>query len=205
MSVMTGVASPKPIAAPGCAKAEFEQMVHAAANGDRSARDLCLAVILPMAQRYCRARMGNRDVGVHSAADVAQEVCIAALKALPRYQDSGGSFTHVVYAIASNKVADVYRAASRDRSNPVADVPDFFELADEPESQAMAAELRVRMARILATLSVTQREVLILRIAVGLSACETASAVNASEGHVRVIQHRALARLRAVMAADAHL
>jgi RNA polymerase sigma-70 factor (ECF subfamily) len=149
--------------------------------------------------------MRNRDVSVHSAADVAQEVCIAVLKALPRYRDNGASFTHLVCAIASNKVADVYRAAARDKSNPVARVPEFLDFGDEPESRVMAADLRVRIARFLATLPDTQREVLTLRVAVGLSASETASAMNLSEGHVRVVQHRALLRLRTIMAADPDL
>jgi RNA polymerase sigma-70 factor (ECF subfamily) len=41
-----------------------------------------------------------------------------------------------------------------------------------------------------------QREILVLRVVVGLSAEETADAVGATPGQVRVAQHRALARLR---------
>jgi RNA polymerase sigma-70 factor (ECF subfamily) len=146
--------------------------------------------------------MGNRDVATQSPADVAQEVCIAAFKALPRYQDHGGSFSHLVYAIAANKVADAYRAAARDKSSPVDELPELSMLTDGPENLAMAADLKVRMARLLATLPDVQREVLTMRIAVGLSANETAEALDLSPVHVRVIQHRALARLRSVMAAD---
>jgi RNA polymerase sigma-70 factor (ECF subfamily) len=190
------------MAEPGLTKNDLDTLVQAAATGDLSARDRCFAVIMPMVQRYCRARMGNRDVATQSPADVAQEVCIAAFKALPRYQDNGGSFSHLVYAIAANKVADAYRAASRDKSSPVEELPELSMLADGPENLAMAADLKVRMARLLATLPDVQREVLTMRIAVGLSANETAEALDLSPVHVRVIQHRALARLRSVMAAD---
>jgi RNA polymerase sigma-70 factor (ECF subfamily) len=41
-----------------------------------------------------------------------------------------------------------------------------------------------------------QREILTLRIVVGLSAEETAEAVGSTPGAVRVAQHRALARLK---------
>jgi RNA polymerase sigma-70 factor (ECF subfamily) len=58
------------------------------------------------------------------------------------------------------------------------------------------------MMKLLATLPEIQREVLTLRISVGLSADDTADALNLSPVHVRVLQHRALARLRTVMAAD---
>jgi RNA polymerase sigma-70 factor (ECF subfamily) len=45
-----------------------------------------------------------------------------------------------------------------------------------------------------------QREILVLRVAVGLSAEETAAAVGSTPGAVRVAQHRALARLREMLA-----
>jgi RNA polymerase sigma-70 factor (ECF subfamily) len=41
-----------------------------------------------------------------------------------------------------------------------------------------------------------QREILLLRVVVGLSAEETAEAVGSTPGAVRVAQHRALTRLR---------
>lgn len=52
-----------------------------------------------------------------------------------------------------------------------------------------------------------QREILVLRVVVGLSAEETAEAVGSTPGAVRVAQHRALNRLRSMLATeidDAH-
>jgi RNA polymerase sigma-70 factor (ECF subfamily) len=46
-----------------------------------------------------------------------------------------------------------------------------------------------------------QREILILRVVVGLSAEETAEAVGSTPGAVRVAQHRALARLKSAIVA----
>lgn len=45
-----------------------------------------------------------------------------------------------------------------------------------------------------------QREILVLRVVVGLSAEETAEAVGSTPGAVRVAQHRALSRLRSMLA-----
>ncbi|HXB88875.1 sigma factor-like helix-turn-helix DNA-binding protein, partial [Mycobacterium sp.] len=58
-----------------------------------------------------------------------------------------------------------------------------------------------RMSELLKVLPEKQREILILRVVVGLSAEETASAVGSSAGAVRVAQHRALARLKSVIVA----
>jgi RNA polymerase sigma-70 factor (ECF subfamily) len=53
---------------------------------------------------------------------------------------------------------------------------------------------------LLAELSDTQRDVLTLRLVVGLSVAETAEATSMSLGAVRVCQHRALAKLRKMLA-----
>jgi RNA polymerase sigma-70 factor, ECF subfamily len=62
---------------------------------------------------------------------------------------------------------------------------------------AIEADSAARMSALLDLLPAKQREILILRVVVGLSAEETADAVGSSPGAVRVAQHRALARLRA--------
>lgn len=57
------------------------------------------------------------------------------------------------------------------------------------------------MSELLDLLPGKQREILILRIVVGLSAEETAEAVGSTAGAVRVAQHRALARLKSAIVA----
>ena len=81
----------------------------------------------------------------------------------------------------------------------MADLPDAPAPHDGPEQQALAGELAQRLGGLLHQLTPRQREVLVLRIAVGLSAEETAQAVGSTPGAVRVTQHRALNRLRGVV------
>ncbi len=173
-----------------------DELVALAMAGDHGAVGRVLAIIRPMVVRYCRARLGRMDRSSVSADDVAQEVCLAVLTALPGYRVQGRPFLAFVYGIASHKVIDAHRAATRNRSEPVADVPDSMEVADGPEQRALRVELSVEMARLLEQLPEKQREILVLRVVVGLSAEETAEAVGSTPGAVRVAQHRALARLR---------
>jgi RNA polymerase sigma-70 factor (ECF subfamily) len=133
---------------------------------------------------------------------VAQEVCLAVLTALPSYRDQGRPFLAFVYGIAAHKVADAHRSAARNRSEPVPEVPDAPETEAGPEQRAMQGELSDRMAVLLRVLPEKQREILLLRVVVGLSAEETAEAVGSTPGAVRVAQHRALARLRKSLAAE---
>jgi RNA polymerase sigma-70 factor (ECF subfamily) len=73
----------------------------------------------------------------------------------------------------------------RSRTDAVAELPDRPVLHDGPEQRLLAGELAERLAGLLELLTRQQREVLILRVAVGLSAEETAEAVGLTLGLVR--------------------
>ena len=182
---------------------DLDGLVSSAVDGNRDAVDGVLRWVRPLVVRYCRARVGRQEKTFASADDVAQEVCLAVLTALPSYRDQGRPFLAFVYGIAAHKVADAHRSAARNRAEPVPEIPDSpAALADGPEQRAMQVELADRMNKLLDTLPDKQREILILRVVVGLSAEETAEAVGSTPGAVRVAQHRALGRLRKVLASE---
>jgi RNA polymerase sigma-70 factor (ECF subfamily) len=180
----------------------LEGLVAAAVAGDARARDDLLAEIHPLVLRYCRGRLGRQETVIGSADDVAQEICLAVVNALGSYTLKGLSFRAFVYGIAAHKVTDAFRAIGRNRTEPMAELPDTPVAHDDPEQMALAGELAQRLGGLLHRLTPRQREVLILRVAVGMSAEETAAAVGSTPGAVRVTQHRALNRLRGVIAPD---
>ena len=168
-----------------------------AARGQPAAIESLIREIRPMVVRYCRARLGNLAGHYQVAEDVAQEVCIAVLTALPRYQDIGRPFASFVFGIASHKVADARRSAAR-LAIPTDDLPDSPDDQPGPEEQLVASLDAQRARALLARLPGHQRELLVLRVLTGLSAEETGAALGMSAGAVRVAQHRALARLRSI-------
>lgn len=180
----------------------LDAMVGDAVEGDPRAVERVLATIRPLVVRYCRARVGRQERSFASADDVAQEVCLAVLTALPSYRDQGRPFLAFVYGIAAHKVADAHRASARNRAEPVAEVPDEPETEAGPEQRAMQGELSRQMTDLMQVLPDKQREIVMLRVVVGLSAEETAEAVGSTPGAVRVAQHRALARLRKTLSAE---
>jgi RNA polymerase sigma-70 factor (ECF subfamily) len=168
-----------------------------AAAGDADATTALLARIRPGVVRYCRARLGRFSGGYGVADDVAQEVCLAVLAALPRFRDQGRPFSAFVFTVAANKVADAQRAAVRGRAVvPTDDLPDQADPAPGPEQQALSADLARRLSMLLAHLSDTHRELVVLRVAVGLTADEVGEVLGMTATAVRVAQSRALARLR---------
>jgi RNA polymerase sigma-70 factor (ECF subfamily) len=151
----------------------------------------------PMIVRYCRARLGRMTGHYHAADDVAQEVCIAVFSALPRYRDMGRPFASFVFGIAAHKVADAVRSAVR-LAVPTDDLPDGPDERPGPEETVVRC-VEVEQARaLLDRLPTHQRELVTLRVVAGLSAAETGDMLGMSAGAVRVAQHRALSRLRAL-------
>jgi RNA polymerase sigma-70 factor, ECF subfamily len=174
----------------------LDAVVAEAIAGNRDALREVLETIRPLVVRYCRARVGTAERSGLSADDVAQEVCLAAITALPRYKDQGRPFLAFVYGIAAHKVADAHRAAGRNKADPMEVVPERFSGEAGPEQMAIDSEASARMNALLQVLPEKQREILILRVVVGMSAEETAEAVGSTAGAVRVAQHRALSRLK---------
>ncbi|MFI6505243.1 sigma-70 family RNA polymerase sigma factor [Nonomuraea typhae] len=174
---------------------DLRELTSLAVAGDRSAIESLLGELRPMVVRYCRARLGRVSGQYHIADDVAQEVCIAVLSALPRYRDMGRPFASFVFGIASHKVADALRSSVRS-AVPTQDLPDGPDEGPGPE-ETVVRYIEVEHARrLLARLPANQRELLLLRVVSGLSAEETGNVLGMSPGAVRVAQHRALARLR---------
>jgi RNA polymerase sigma-70 factor (ECF subfamily) len=178
-------------------ESEVNGLAARAGAGDSGALAALLEILRPMLVRYCRARLGRLSGGFVTADDVAQEICIAVMDALPRYRDVGRPFAAFVFGIAGHKVTDAHRAALR--APVTSSVDAVLERADPsagPEALAVVADLSRRMSALLEDLSRTQREIIVLRVAVGLTAEETGAVLGMTAGSVRVAQHRALARLR---------
>jgi RNA polymerase sigma-70 factor, ECF subfamily len=172
-----------------------------ARDGDRDATAALLERVRALAHRYCRARLATYPAGQQLADDVAQDVCIAVLRALPRYRHRGRPFEAFVHGIAAHKVADARRSAAR-ADRPTDDVPDSVDSGPTPEERALdSADLRQAMT-LLEELPERLREVVVLRVAAGMSAEEAGRSLGMSAGAVRVAQHRALNRLRKMAAEE---
>ncbi|MGI5338540.1 sigma-70 family RNA polymerase sigma factor [Streptomyces sp. CA-181903] len=193
-----GTASSGAAAGPG----EIGALVTRAVEGDRRATHDLLALVHPLALRYCRTRLSRLPGDArHFVDDLAQEVCLAVLCALPRYRDTGRPFEAFVVAIAAHKVADLQRAAMRHPGSTAVPSDEMPEQPDDslgPEERALLSSDAEWAKKLLANLPENQRELVLLRVAVGLTAEETGQMLGMSPGAVRVAQHRALSRLRAL-------
>lgn len=189
-------ARPVRLPLPRVSRDSLDDCVVAAGGGDERAVEALLLFLRPLVVRYCRGKLGRLPGSFSTADDVAQEVCVAVYRALPTYQHMGRPFLSFVYGIAAHKIADVHRANARDKSDPIADTPDRVSDDDGPEALTLRRELRDQTATMLSVLTPRQRDILHMRIVMGLSALETAQALDTTAEAIRVAQHRALNRLR---------
>lgn len=120
------------------------------------------------------------------------------LTSLARYDERGVPFEAFVHSISARKVADVQRASYR-LPTPTDTIPETPDLADGPEAEALRTDQKAQVWELLGQLPENQRELLTLRVAMGLSAEDTARSLGMTPGAVRVAQHRALNKLRDVM------
>lgn len=181
---------------------DLSELAARAQAGDRADVETLLERVRLLAHRYSRARLATYPGGLHLADDVAQEICIGVLSALPRYCDRGKPFEAFVYGIAARKVADALRALHR-HPIPTEDLPETVDSDPTPEDQAVFASQVAVANALLDKLPDNLREIMLLRVAAGLSAEETGAALGMTAGAVRVAQHRALARMRQLAASVA--
>jgi RNA polymerase sigma-70 factor (ECF subfamily) len=138
---------------------------------------------------YCYRRLGSPD----EAADATSLVFSRVLAALPACRSD--AFRSWLFAIAHNVLTDQYRARRFDR--PIDDALDLPAGGRSPEEEAIAAEARTTVVRLLAELPVDQRHVLELRLA-GLTSKEIGEVLGKQANAIDQIQFRAMTRLRSL-------
>jgi RNA polymerase sigma-70 factor (ECF subfamily) len=134
----------------------------------------------------------------HDAEDATERTFVAALGAIDGYKDEGATFRSWLFRIAHNQLVNALRSRSR---HPAESLDVVLEPAasDDPANQAGLADDARRLRAAVASLSDDRRQVVILRFVDGLTAREIGEVLGRSEGAVRVLQHRALRELAALL------
>jgi len=166
-----------------------------AAQADRAAFATLYRRYLDRVYGYCFYLLGDH----HDAEDATERTFVAALGAIDRYRDEGASFRAWLFRIAHNQLANALRARSRQRTASLDDVPEPIATVDDPARLAGLADDARRLRAAVAALSDERRQVIVLRFVDGLSAREIGEVLERSEGAVRVLQHRALRDLAALL------
>jgi RNA polymerase sigma-70 factor (ECF subfamily) len=177
----------------------FDEVVEKAVHGGPAEVNQLFELVQPAIVSFCRTRIGG-NAAFGDAEDVAQEACVSLLAALPKFDRAVSGFLAFAYGIASHKVVDHFRRCGRDRTVTSAELIDSVDSADGPDVQSELFDQSRRIAVLLRQLNERQRDVLAMRVVVGMTSAETAAVMGMTPVAVRVTQRRALILLRAAVA-----
>jgi RNA polymerase sigma-70 factor (ECF subfamily) len=177
-------------------RVEDDRLIERSRGGDLSAFDQLVAAHYPGIVAVARRLLPSPD----DAADVAQEVFIAAWRQLGQFRRRA-AFRTWLHAITLRQCAMSARAAGkRPTSLDAADSPEL----PHPESAAVESELErqeqeIALHAAIQTLPRAQREAIVLHYFGGLSCPETATAMGVSPGAVMTHLFRARKSLRTAL------
>jgi len=145
---------------------------------------------------YCLRQVGNTP----EAEDLTSQIFTAALLALSTYR--GGSAQAWLFRIAHNQVVTYFRQQTRQRRFVKSETQQQSVLAshttaaDYALANLISVEQQAYVHALVENLPTEQRELLALRVDVGLSAKEIGQIVGKREAAVRMALHRIFQKLR---------
>jgi RNA polymerase sigma factor (sigma-70 family) len=165
---------------------ELKAMMIQALDGDATAYDALLRMLVPQLRTFFRRRVGGDDV----AEDLVQETLIAVHTRRATF-DRARPFTAWLYAIARYKLADHFR-----RSHRLAEVDEVDSDFEGPDIEG-ANSAFIDVERLLGLLPHKQSNVIRATKIEGLSLAEAASTAGISASDAKMSVYRGLKRLSA--------
>jgi len=166
------------------------EVIDRAKRGDREALGAIFREHHPAILRYLNG------LAVTYAEDVAGQVWVDAASSLQRFEGDNDDLRRWLFTIARRRMIDAFRTRSRRPEEPMAEPP-AGAVADGADASIERLEWAEELLR---RLPPAQAEVVMLRVIVGLGVGDVAALIGKSPGAVRVLAHRGLEKLLALLA-----
>jgi RNA polymerase sigma-70 factor (ECF subfamily) len=144
--------------------------------------------------RYLYRYLGNAA----QAEDLTSEVFLKLLNVLNTPRAPRDHLQGWLYRVAHNLAMDWFRQRAKDE-NLVSDEV-LLEEDNSPLAELEERQTRGRLRAAIRELTADQQRVLLLRFGQGYKIAETSQLMGKSEGAVKILQHRAIRRLRKLLA-----
>jgi RNA polymerase sigma-70 factor (ECF subfamily) len=174
------------------APVDVQGVVALAREGDRKALEELYLLHFDRIYSYLHLTVGNR----HDAEDLTNQTFVKMLESIDRFEWRKVPFSAWLFRIARNLAVDHFRA--RRRVQPQEEPPEPADPQRSAEEEALHAIGGRSMLEMIQELSDDQQQVLTLKFAFDFSNSEAAAILGKTEGAVKSLQHRALARLSGV-------
>jgi len=172
---------------------EIEDLLDRAINGDGNAFGRLYDMHVDRVYRHIGYRVSDHA----DAEDLTQQVFIKAWQAMGRYRRTAVPFPGWLIKISHNTVIDYYRSRKPETHIDL----DFVDTKTDrnPERMAEAQFERERIRLGIRQLHNDQQQVITMRLIDDFSFADIAASLGKSEGAVRVILHRGLVKLKAIL------
>jgi len=163
---------------------------------DPDAWDRLYSLAFPQVYRYIASKIG----GGPDAEDLAEEVFLGALQSIGglRASDETGLLAWL-FQIARHKIADYLRRKIRRPTEPLDPDLEVGDPSPTPEQRALSVEEQSVLREALGGLTDEQREVIVMKFALGYDNTRVAALLGKSPGAINQLQHRALGALRRLL------
>lgn len=168
-----------------------EQLIKRAKKGDSEAFGQLYHKYIKQIYRFIYLRVRSKE----DAEDITHQVFLSVWRKVPDYKFKGHPFSSWLYRIANNAVIDYYRTSRQHQD--IDTVPDSS-VSENPELDRKL-DLNwdmVVVKQAIAKLELDQQNVIILKFVNDFSNKEIADVLGKTEGAIRVIQHRAIKRIK---------
>lgn len=173
---------------------DIQNIIKSAIKGEASAFGLLYDRYQPQIYRFIYLKVSHRE----EAEDLCHQVFLSAWQNIESYEFKGFPFSAWLYSIARNKVIDHYRT----KKNFI-DIETIY-IAEENDKKTNEAILDFKISlesikKAIFEIPQIEQDVIIMRFVEDMSPREIASILNKSEGSIRLIQHKAIKRLKELL------
>ena len=175
-----------------------KKLINDAIRGEAEAFGLLYDHYQPQIYRFIYLKVSHRE----EAEDLTHQVFLKSLESIADYESYGFPFSSWLYRIARNQTIDYYKLKKDVVGLEGVAETKFTE--DAEKISKLIDDLRdlKKIEKAIALLSDDQQDVIILRFVEDFSPKETADILERTEGAIKLIQHRAVKRLKEILKYD---
>lgn len=170
------------------------EIVRKAKDGHTEALGRLYDFYITRVYRFVYFRVSSRE----DAEDLTEQIFVKVLVAVRAYEDRGLPFEAWLFRIARNEVTDYYRKRRAEKV-PLEAIAELPDTAPDPESVTQQKMAYQEVMAALPKLPKQYREIIMLKFIDDLENDDISEVLGKPVSHIRVLQSRALAKLKKIL------